>query len=61
MAKNEIIKTAIVNTNAVDTWLEPYIGHEVNISKVGKSHVFVSVDYGYGIEDIEADKEYFDL
>ena len=35
-----------INDNAMDTWLEPYIGWEVKIIKTSKSFVWFKWDVG---------------
>jgi len=37
---------AVVNYNAVDSWLEPYIGMRLNIIKRGIKVTWFEMDYG---------------
>ena len=37
---------AVVNSSAIDTWLEPYIGHTFEIVKKGVKKVWFKINYG---------------
>lgn len=38
--------TAKINENAYDTWLEPYIGSEVEVAKKGRTVAWIVTGYG---------------
>ncbi|HAY3540799.1 hypothetical protein HZP95_08590 [Elizabethkingia anophelis] len=50
---------AKVNYNAIDTWLEPYIGHEFEVVKVTRNLVYFKIDRGYSICTEKHDKSNF--
>lgn len=52
---------AKVNYNAIDTWLEPYIGHEFEVVKVTRNLVYFRIDRGYSICTEKHDKSNFNL
>jgi len=37
---------AVVNYNAVGSWLEPYIGHSLNLIKRGVKVTWFEINYG---------------
>jgi len=49
---------AVVNSKAVDTWLEPYIGSAVKIIKRGIKTLWFEMDYGY-VKKCKADSSLF--
>jgi hypothetical protein len=57
---------AKVNYNAIETWLEPYIGHEFEVYAKTKNYIWFWIDYGdkakgRRYERIKEEIKYFEI
>lgn len=51
---------AIINSSAVDTWLEPYIGHSYEVLSQTKNGIEIDL-YEGSADTVILDKDYFDF